>query len=176
MRREQQFQKLHPHPLARQGFEAGARNDAGVQSRGVGMVLAVPGVKAKKPQDTQIVFGDPRRRLADEAHAPRRDIGDAADIIENPAVGGDGQRIDGEIAPLGVGPPIPAEHDLGLAAIGLDVLPQRRNFERLAVDDDGDGAVVDTGGNRFPAGRLDAAHDLFRHRRRRDVDLVDCEA
>ena len=135
MRREQQFQKLHPHPLARQCLEAGAREDAGVQSRGIGMTLPVPGVEAKKPQNAQIVFGDARRRLADEPHAPRRDIGDAADIVVNPAVGRSRQRIDGEIAPLSIGPPIPAEHDLGLAAIGFDVLPQRRNFERLAVDD-----------------------------------------
>ncbi len=130
-------------------------------------------MKSEKTQDAQIVFRDPHCRLADEAHPPRRDIGDAADIVVNPAVCRCRQCIDGEIAPPGVGPPIAAEHDLGLAAVGFDVLAQRRDFERFAVDDDGDGAVFDAGRDRFPAGRLDAVHDLLRHRRRRDVDLSD---
>ena len=36
--------------------------------------------------------------------------------------------------------------------------------------------MIDSGRDRFPAGRLDAAYDLFRYRRRRNVDFADREA
>ena len=80
------------------------------------------------------------------------------------------------LAPLGIHGPVAAEHDLGLAAVSFDVLAQRRDFKRLAVDDDGDGAMLDARRNRFPAGGGDAAHDFVGHGRRRHIDLVDREA
>ena len=66
--------------------EPSPRGDAGVQSGRIGRTRAIPGVKAKEPQDAQIVFGDALCRIADEAHAARGDIGEAADIVVDRAV------------------------------------------------------------------------------------------
>ena len=79
-------------------------------------------VKAKKAKDPQIVFFNTPLRLANEAHAARRDIIETVDIVVDCSVGRGRERIDGEIAPLGVGTPIAAEHDASLAAEGFDVL------------------------------------------------------
>ena len=173
VRRHHQLHQLHAHALARQLVEPGAAGDAGFEPGAVGMVAgAVSGVEAEEAQDAQVIFLDALLGIADEAHAARGQIGEPADIIVDRAVGARGERIDGEVAPLGVGAPVAAEGDLGVAAIGLDVLPQRGHLERLAVDDDRDRAVLDAGGHRLEAGRLDAAHDFVRHRRGRHVDLM----
>ena len=124
MPREQQLEQFHPHPLARQLREAGAPGDAGGKPGGIGRALAIGGVEAEEAQDAQIILGDALARLADEAHAPRREIGEPADVIVHGAIGGDGQRIHGEVAPLGIGAPVAAEAHLGVAAEGLDVLAQ----------------------------------------------------
>ena len=122
MGRDQQLHHLHAHAFARQLGEAVAAGDAGGEACGVGMIAgAVGGMKAEEAQDAQIVFRDALGRIADEAHAPRRQIGKPADIIVDRAVAGGRQRVDGEIAPLGVGPPVAAEGDLGVAAIGFHV-------------------------------------------------------
>ena len=55
------------------------------------------------------------------------------------------------------------KRDLGVTAVGLDVLAQRGDLERRAVDHHGDGAVLDAGRHRLEAGGLDAAHHLLRH-------------
>ena len=91
--------------------------------------------------------------VADEAHAPRLEIGKPADVVVHRAVGGGRERVDGEVAPLGVGAPVAAEAHVGVAAEGLDVLAQRRHLERPAVDHDGDGAVLDAGRHRLEARR-----------------------
>ena len=130
-------------------------------------------MKTKEAQDAQIIFRNPFRRLADESHAARGDVGDAADIVIDRAVRRHRQRVDGEIAARGVFRPIPAEYDLGLAAVSFDIAAQRRDLEWLAVNDDGNGAVFDAGRFRFQPGRFDAAHDLFRQCSGRQVDFLD---
>ena len=120
---------------------------------GVRRAVAEMRVKAKEPQDAQIIFFDPPLRFADEAHATRGKVVDAADIIVNRSVGRSGERIDGEVAPLGVGLPVAPERDTRLAAERLDVLAQRRDLDRLVIDDDGDGAMLDAGRDRLAAGR-----------------------
>ena len=135
--------------------------------------FAIGGVEAEEAQDTQIVFLDALLRIADEAHAPRVEIGEPADIIVDRAVARSRQRVDGEIAPLGVHLPVAAEGDLGVAAVGLHVLAQRGHLERVFVDDDGDGAVLDAGRHRLETGGGNAPHHLFRHRGSGDVDFLD---
>ena len=115
-------------------------------------------------------------RLADEAHAPRRQIVEPADIIVDRAIARRRQRIDGEIAPLGVGLPVAAEGDLGVAAIGFHVAAQRRHLEGMVVDDDGDGAMLDAGRHRLEAGGLHAPHHFLRHRGGGEVDLMNGDA
>ena len=62
----------------------------------------------------------------------RLQIGEPADIVVDGAVARRRERVDGEVAPLGVGAPVAAEGDLGVAAVGLDVLAQRGHLERMA--------------------------------------------
>ena len=81
------------------------------------------------------------------------EIIEPAGIIVDGAVARRRQRVDREIAPFGIGLPVAAELDLGMAAIGFDVLAQRRHLERVLVDDDGDRAVLDAGRNRLEARR-----------------------
>ena len=102
-------------------------------------------MNAEKAEDAKIVFGDALIGIADEAHAPGRDIVKPADMVMHHAFGVDRKAVDGEVAPLGVADPVAAECDLGLAAIGLGVLAQRRDFERMALDDQRYSAVVDAG-------------------------------
>ena len=63
------------------------------------------------------------------------------------------QRVDGEIAAQRVGGEIAAEAHFGAPAVGLDVLAQRRRFDRRPVDDQRDRAVRDAGrrDGRMPA-------------------------
>ena len=60
--------------------------------------------------------------FAYETDAARLEVVDPADVIEHCAVRARGERIHGEVAPLGVGLPVAAERDLGVAAVGLDIL------------------------------------------------------
>ena len=153
MRRHQELHHLHAHALARELVEPVAAGDAGGKPFGVGMAAgAVGGVKAEEAQDAQVIFRDALCRIADEAHAPRRQIVEPADVIVDRAVARGRQRVDGEIAPLGVDLPVAAEGDLGVAAVGFDVLAQRGHLERMLLDDDGDGAVLDAGRHRLEAG------------------------
>ena len=68
---------LGADPLAREPVEAVLRRGAGGEAVGVEAArrVAVPGVEAEEAQDAQIVLGDPRRRVADEAHAARAEVG-----------------------------------------------------------------------------------------------------
>ena len=173
MPRQQQLEQLHPHPLARQLGEPRARGDAGGKPRGVGQPVAIGGVEAEEAQDAQIILGDALCRVADEAHAARFEVGEAADIVVHDAVGAGRERIHGEVAPLGVRPPVAAEAHIGVAAEGLDVLAQRRHLERPAVDHHGDGAVLDAGRHRLEARRGRAPDHLVGHRGGGDVELAD---
>ncbi len=60
-----------------------------------------------------------------------------------------------------------------MAAVGFHVTAQRGHLERVFLDDDGDGAVLDSRGNRLEAGGGDALDDLVGHRGGGDVDFRD---
>src|SRR5438067_12675748 len=81
--------------------------------------------------------------------------------------------MDCEIAPLGVGYPIPAKRNLGFAAIGFDIAPQRGHFEWLTRNQHGHCAMLDPGGDRFPARVPDPAHDFVWQRGGGYVDFTD---
>ena len=79
-----------------------------------------------------MVLGDALERLADEAHAARRDVGLAAEIIEDLAAERVGvERVDGEVAARGVVRPIVGEGDGGAAAVGVDVAAQGGDFDTV---------------------------------------------
>src|SRR5262249_59701202 len=101
-------------------LETGGGVDAGGEARRVGSAWAVGGVEAEEPQDGQIVFGDARRRVTDEAHAPRLDVGEPAHIVVDGSVAAERERIHGEVAPLGVAFPVAAEGHRGMTPERLD--------------------------------------------------------
>ena len=168
----EQLEHLHAHALARQLLEAGAGVDAGGEALWVGSALAIGGVEAEEPQDAQIVFGDARRRVADEAHAPRLDVGEPADVVVDGSVAGERQRVHGEVAPLGVALPVAPELDRCAAAERLDVLAQGRDLERAALDHHRDGAVVEPGRHGLEACSLDPADHFGRERGSGDIDVA----
>ena len=81
------------------------------------------------------------------------------------------ERVDGEVAAFGIAPPVAPEPHLGAAAIGLDVVAQRRHLIRPAGGNHGDRAVLDAGRHRLEAGGLGALGRFRRQRRRCDVDI-----
>ena len=168
-----QLQDFGPYALARQPLEFVARADAGGKCRLVRRAIGIAGEKAEEAEHPQIILGDARRRIADEAHAPRPDVREPADEIDHFAVALEEQRVDRKVAPFRVRFPVAAKTHLGVAAEGLDVLAQRGDLERLAVHDNRNGAVFDAGGNGVEAGLARAAHDLVGHRRGRQIDLAD---
>ncbi|CEG08948.1 hypothetical protein BN961_02368 [Afipia felis] len=140
--RHHELEHFHPQPLRRQRSEPVARSDAGLHRGAVRLALPVSRVDAEEAQDAQEILADAARGVADEPHAARFDVGETADMIMHDAIGGQRQAVDGEIAPLGIPHPVAAERDLGLAAEGLDILAQRRDFNRRAFDHQRDGAML----------------------------------
>ena len=130
-------------------------------------------MKTEEPQNTQVVFGNARGRIANETHAPRVEIGKAAHIVVDRAVPGNRQRVDCEIAPLRITPPVAPKSDLGMPPERLDVLAQRCDFEWLLVGDDGNGAMLDSRGHRLEPSCLCSTFHLLRQRRGGDVDISD---
>ena len=122
-----------------------------MQAGRIECALPIRRVEAKEAQDAQVVFRNALRRFADEAHAPRCDVGEPADVVVHETVARDRERVDGKVAALGVRLPITAERNLGLAAKGFNVLAQRCDFIWAGFDHDGDGAVLDAGRHRLEA-------------------------
>ena len=74
---DQQAQQLLAHPLGRQARKPFALGNAGGKALGVGRALAILGRQPEEAQDAQVVLADALPRLADEAHAARREVGDS---------------------------------------------------------------------------------------------------
>ena len=101
---------------------------------------------------------------------------EAAERIVNAAVGVERQGVDGEVAPARVGEKIPPEHDLGVAAVGLDVLPKGRGFDRAAVHDQRDRAMGEASRRDPESGGLGPSHQLARRSGRGEVEIARLEA
>ncbi len=172
MRRDEKLHQFAADPLARQRREAVARDDAGVQPVAVRHAVRIRRLEAEEAQDAQIILGDAAGRIADEADPAFGEIVETADVIVDDAVGRDRQRVDGEVAPLGIDLPVAPERHIGFTAEGLDVLAQGRHLERHPVDHQRDGAVVDAGRHRLDPGGNSAPHHLLGERSGRDVDVA----
>ena len=108
-------------------------------------MIGIAGEKAEKPQDAQIILGDPGAGIADEADQPGGEIGAAIEIIMDCTGWVHRHRVDGEIAAGGVGLPIIGECDGGVATIGGEIAAQAGDFDALPIDHGGDGAVIEAG-------------------------------
>src|SRR3982075_4350272 len=102
-------------------------------------------MNSEKSEDAQVILSDALVRIADEAHAPCRDIRKSADVIVHDAISVDRQAVDRKIAPLRIADPVAAECHLRLAAERLGILAQGGDLERLRIDDKRNGAVFDAG-------------------------------
>lgn len=130
-------------------------------------------MKTKEPQNAQVIFADALRRNADETNAPGFEITEGAGVIKHLAVLGRVECVDGEVAARRVFGPIVGECHGRAPAIRGHVASQRRDLEWLAVDDCGDGAMLDSGRQRGDVRRGKPPHDLVGHERRSDIDVID---
>ena len=97
-----------------------------------------------------MVLGDALQRRADEPHATRIEVGQPAEIIEDlEACGVRVQRVDGEVAPRRVRPPVIGECHFGVPPVGRDVAPQGGHFDGDARRDDGHRAMRDARRHRL---------------------------
>ena len=130
-------------------------------------------MKAEKAQDPQPVLADALRRVPDEPHAPRAQIGQPAERVDHRAVGLGIERIHREIAAPRIGLEALAEGDLRVAAIGLDIGAEGRDLVGQAARHHGHGAMRDPRRHRLEPRRLRARHHRFGGRIRGDVDIAD---
>ena len=170
-----QLQKFGAHPLARQPRQAVAlarwprarpcaierrRRRSGRRSgRSAGCADSPRGCAARASPMKRT------RRAARSASPPS--------VIVDPSVGAERQRVDGEVAPARVGGEIAAERHLGVAAVGLDVLAQRRR-PRSAGRRRSTVTVPwarPVGTTLNPAAR-GAAHHLVGERGRREIEIA----
>ncbi len=63
-----------------------------------------------------------------------------------------------------------------MAAIGFNILPQRRDLERMALHDNSDRAMLDTGRHRLETGFICQPHRILRQMRRCQIDIADLGA
>ena len=96
-----------------------------------------------------------RTRRRAEVLSPPIGVVDAAVDVER-------QRIDGEVAAARVGRKIPAERDLGVTSVRLNVFAERGRLDRLSVHDERHGPVSDAGRRDLEAGGSRAADHFAR--------------
>ena len=150
-----------------------ARAAQAASAAGSGLAFAEARVEAEEAQDAQMVLGDALERLADEGDAARGDIGLAADMVDHLAGQRIGvERVDGEVAPRGVGGPVVGEDDGGAAAVGVEVAAQGGDFDDGARGDRGDGAVGDPGRHGLDPRGLEPADDLLRGEGGGEIEIV----
>src|SRR5436190_1674927 len=121
-----------------------------------------------------MILRDPLQRITNEADVAVFEVGKATEIVEQLTglrIGG--QRVDGEVAAGGIFLPVVGKGYGGTPAIGRNIAAQRRDLERIAVADRGDGAVVDTGRDSLYLCLFEPSHDVVRRDSRREVDVVD---
>ena len=130
-------------------------------------------MEAEEAEQAQHVLGQAVMRRADEAHAPRFEVGAPAGRVVERAVAVEIERVDGEIAPGRVGQPVVGEGDRGMAPVGLDVAAQGGDLEHRALDDRGHGAVGEPGRDHPDAAPLEQRRHPVGGRLGGDVDVLD---
>lgn len=124
-----------------------------------------------------MVLADAGLGIADEAHAAQGQIVQPAEIVADFVGDRVGiERVDGEIAPCGVLSPASAECDLGVAAVGGDVMTQSGDLHRAARQNRGYRAMREAGGHGFDVGRMASGDHLLWAEHRGHVDVGDGQA
>ena len=128
--RAKQLQKLGANSFAREAGKAFSLTDGRRTNGGIERAFTEIGRKAEEAQDAQMVLFDaPRGSPMNRTSAPR--CREATRIIEEPSARRHGQGIHREIAAKCVDPKIAAEADFRMAAIGRNILAERRHFKGL---------------------------------------------
>src|ERR1700730_287192 len=154
-----QLQKLGAYSFAREAGKAvSLANGCRTPSR-IELAFAEIGRKTEEAQDAQIVLRDAPGGLAYEAHFARRDVVEAASVIEQPSLARHGKRVHRKIAAQRIDLKIAAEKDIRMAAVGRDVLAQGCYFERPILGEHRDRAVRDAGRDGAQAGGRCLRHD-----------------
>jgi len=162
---------LAADPLCRKSIERSCRPRHRLEPGRIELLVPVARGEAEEPIDPQPVFGDPPIRIADEAHLPRDAVIGATEWVEQRSIGPGVERIQREIAPLGVAHPVLAELHLGVPPVRLDVLAQRRHLGDQIADLQRHRAVLDTRWIDRNAGRGGALADLLRLEFGGEIDL-----
>ncbi len=145
----------------------------GGETRRVDLPCPIGRVKTEEAENAQAVFRDARAGRADEADAAGENIRVAADRIVHAAAGIDGKRVDGEIPAERILPPVGAEPDDRVAAVGLDILAERRHLEAAPADDQRHRAVVDAGGDDPDTGGFGGGNHAVWRRGGGEIDVAD---
>ncbi len=144
--------ELAPYALGRQPRDAAHAGGDGGDGVRIGRPGAVAGLEAEEAEDAQVVLGDPRACLPDEAHPAGGQVGRAAEIVVQRARRVQRHGVDGEVAPGCVLPPVIRPGDFGVPAIGQHVAAQGGDLVGPAVEQGGDGAVGEAGRDDAEAG------------------------
>ena len=115
--------------------EPGAFRTRCCEPLGIRLALGIFGVESEKPQDPKEIFADACMRVADETNPSRFEVRHAACVVVDLSVETKRHGVDREVAAQGVGGEIAAEMHDSAAAVGLHVFTQRRDLERLTLDD-----------------------------------------
>jgi hypothetical protein len=108
-----------------------------------------------------VVLRNARSGIADEAHRAAFDIRQAVHEVHDRAILRGIERVDGKVAPFGVGLPVAAESDLGAPPVRRDVAAQRRHLEGFSRDDKRHRAVLDARRHRREPGIRRQPHHVL---------------
>ena len=128
--------------------------------------------KAESPEDPQGILLKAPVRIADAANDPGLQVRPAAEAVGDPFFGGPGHGVDGEIPAGQILPEGAGEGDeVRAAAVGIGAVhPIGCDFQRAAVEEDGNGAVALPGGDYRKA--REGGPYLAGEGRRGDVPVV----
>jgi hypothetical protein len=164
-------EQFGPDPLARERAQACPLPYRRQQALAVEGPAAMLGREAEEAQRAQEILADAPVRVADEADMPGGEIGEPARVIVQPSVRPEREGVHGEVAPQGVAAEIPSESHGGVAAIGVDVLAQRRDLERHGAGHDRHGPVGEPGRDRAQARPAGALQRGLGQERGREIDI-----
>lgn len=168
----QQLQELRAHALAGEPVQTVPRGHTGGKRRRIGRPGAETRLEPEEAQDPQGVLANAGRRIADEAHPPGFEIGQAAHRIVRRSVRTERERVDREVPALGIAEEVRAEADDGVPSVGLDVLAQGCDLDRPVFGHQGDRPVLDPGRYRLEAARpLRRMHHRLGQQGGRHIDV-----
>ena len=135
--------------------------------------LAKACMETEEPQDAQIVFHDALGGTSDKDDSLSQDIPVTICKVIYLSTRITVQRVHREVPPHGIGLPIAGIFHLGAAAIGFDIMAQRRHFVRLMINHHRHRAMFNPGRMGFQSSGSEDFNDTLRRQRGGKIDLGD---